>query len=95
MTAAHDLEEIVDLFVIGRPSTNAELMPVKVATLSPKKAVALVIEDWADDKFKQLSAIIQRRSGPAIRSLDDIKHLYDCAIAGTGCCGKPARRSDS
>jgi hypothetical protein len=95
LTAAHDLEEIVDLFAIGRPSRNPDLMPVKIATLPLKKAVALVIEDWSDDKFRQLSAIIHRRSGPAIRSLDDIKHLYDCAIAGTGCCGKPARRSDS
>jgi len=90
LTAAHDLEEIVDLFVIGRPSTNAELMPLKVATLSLKKAVVLVIEDWADDKFKQLSAIIQRRSGPAIRSLDEIKQLYDRAIIVSGCCAKRA-----
>jgi hypothetical protein len=90
LTAAHDLEEIVDLFVIGRPSKNPELMPVKIATLPLKKAVVLVIEDWADDKFKQLSAIIQRRSGPAIRSLDEIKQLYDRAIIVSGCCAKRA-----
>ncbi|UVF18008.1 hypothetical protein HPT29_015960 [Microvirga terrae] len=83
MTAAHDLEEIVDLFAIGRPSRNADLLPVKVATLPLKKAVALVIEDWSDDKFRQLSAVIQRRSGPAIRSLDDIRHLYDRATSRT------------
>lgn len=90
LTAAHDLEEIVDLFAIGRPSRNAELMPVKIATLPLKKAVTLVIEDWSDDKFRQLSAVIQRRSGPAIRSLDDIKHLYDCVIAAHRCCAKRA-----
>ena len=83
MTAAHDLEEIVDLFAIGRPSRNADLLPVKVATLPLKKDVALVIEDWSDDKFRQLSAVIQRRSGPAIRSLDDIRHLYDRATSRT------------
>jgi hypothetical protein len=85
VTAAHDLEEIVDLFAIGRPARTADLMPVKVATLPLKKAVAVVIEDWSDDKFRQLSAVIQRQTGPAIRSLDDIRHLYDCASAGTGC----------
>ncbi|WP_262270757.1 MULTISPECIES: hypothetical protein [Microvirga] len=85
MTAAHDLEEIVDLFAIGRPSRNADLLPVKVATLPLKKAVALVIEDWSDDKFRQLSAVIQRRSGPAIRSLDDIRRLYDRATSRAGC----------
>jgi hypothetical protein len=90
LTAAHDLEEIVDLFAIGRPSRNAELMPVKIATLPLKKAVALVIEDWSDDKFRQLSAVIQRQSGPAIRSLDDIRHLYHNAVAVTGCCGRRA-----
>ncbi|MEE1611001.1 hypothetical protein [Microvirga sp. CF3016] len=88
MTAAHDLEEIVDLFAIGRPARSAGLMPVKIATLPLKKAVALVIEDWSDDKFRQLSAVIQRRTGPAIRSLEDIKHLYDCATFGTECHGK-------
>jgi hypothetical protein len=88
LTAAHDLEEIVDLFAIDRSSRNAELMPIKIATLPLRKAVVLVIEDWSDDKFRQLSATIQRRSGPAIRSLDDIKHLYDCAIATPRCCAK-------
>ena len=90
LTAAHDLEEIVDLFAIGRPSSNAELLPVKIATLPLKKAVTLVIEDWSDDKFRQLSAVIQRRSGPAIRNLDDIRRLYDRAVTVTGCCAKRA-----
>jgi hypothetical protein len=93
LTASHDLEEIVDLFAIGRPSRSAELMPVKIATLPLKKAVALVIEDWSDDKFRQLSAVIQRRSGSAISSFDDIKHLYDCATSGTGCRTKRAGSS--
>ena len=94
LTAAHDLEEIVDLFAIGRSSLNADLMPVKIATLPLKKAVAVVIEEWSDDKFRQLSAVIQRRSGPAIRSLDDIRHLYDCAVAGIGCGGRRSRSTD-
>ncbi len=88
LTAAHDLEEIVDLFAIGRPSRSADLLPVKIATLPLKKAVALVIEDWSDDKFRQLSAVIQRRTGPAIRSLEDIKNLYDSARFGTECRGR-------
>ncbi|MGO4525378.1 hypothetical protein AB4097_10995 [Microvirga sp. 2MCAF35] len=94
MTVDHDLEEIVDLFAIGRPMRNAGLMPVKVATLPLRKAVAVVIEDWSDDKFRQLSAVIQRQAGPAIRSLDDIRHLYDCACADTGCHRRPARPAD-
>ena len=37
-----------------------------------------VIEDWADDKFRQLSAVIVRQSGSAIRSLEEIKaHNYN------------------
>jgi hypothetical protein len=43
-----------------------------------------VIEDWADDKFRQLSAVIQMPSGQSIRSLDDIRHLYECAAEGGG-----------
>lgn len=91
---AHDLEEIVDLFAIGRPMRNAGLMPVKVATLPLRKAVAVVIEDWSDDKFRQLSAVIQRQTGPAIRSLDDIRHLYDCAVSGTASHGRRGSPTD-
>ena len=90
MTAAQDLDEIVDLFAISRPSRNSERVTEKVATLPLKKAVVLVIEDWADDKFRQLSAVIQRRSGPAIRSLDDIRRLYDCAVLDAEHCAKRA-----
>lgn len=88
LTAAHDLEEIVDLFAIDRSSGSAELMPTKVATLPLRKAVVLVIEDWSGDKFRQLSAVIQLRSGPAIRGLADIKTLYDCVIAASMRCAK-------
>ncbi|WP_246388821.1 hypothetical protein [Microvirga mediterraneensis] len=94
MNAAHDLEEIVDLFAIGRPMRNAGLMPVKVATLPLRKAVAVVIEEWSDDKFRQLSAVIQRQTGPAIRSLDDIRHLYDCAVSDAACRGRRASPTD-
>ena len=88
MTTAYDLDEIVDLFAISRPSRSSEFMTVKVATLPLKEAVALVIEDWADNKFRQLSAIIQTQSGRAIRSLDDIRQLYDCAASASACCAK-------
>lgn len=54
-------------------------MACKIATLPLRDAIALVVEDWADDKFRQLSAVIVRRSGPAIRSLEEIRHLYDAA----------------
>ena len=63
-------------------------MPTKVATLPLRKAVVLVIEDWSGDKFRQLSAVIQLRSGPAIRGLADIKTLYDCVIAASMRCAK-------
>ena len=79
MSAAYDLNEMVDLFAISRSSRRSDLMTEKIATLPLKEAVALVIEDWADDKFRQLSAVIVRRSGPAIRSLEEIKRLHATA----------------
>lgn len=81
MTAAHDFDELVDLLALRRPferATDAK-MACKIATLPLREAIALVVEDWADDKFRQLSAVIVRRSGPAIRSLDEIKRLYATA----------------
>jgi hypothetical protein len=44
-----------------------------------RDAITLVVEDWADDKFRQLSAVIVRRSAPAIRSFEEIRHLYETA----------------
>ena len=81
MTAAHDFDELVDLLALCRPfeGTTDSRMACKIATLPLRDAVALVVEDWADDKFRQLSAVIVRRSGPAIRSLEEIKHLYAAA----------------
>ena len=79
MSAAYDLNEMVDLFAISRSSRRSDLMTEKIATLPLREAVALVIEDWADDKFRQLSAVIVRRSGPAIRSLEEIKRLHATA----------------
>jgi hypothetical protein len=89
LSAAYDLNEMVDLFAISRSSRRSDLMTEKIATLPLKEAVALVIEDWADDKFRQLSAVIQLPSGQSIRSLDDIRHLYECAEEGGG-----TKRSD-
>lgn len=78
MTAAHDFDEIVDLLAISRPYERTVGMNVacKVATLPLRDAVTVVVEDWADDKFRQLSAVIVRPSGPAIRSFEEIRNLY-------------------
>ena len=81
MTAAHDFDEMVDLLALSRPFERAggSAMACKIATLPLRDAVALVVEEWADDKFRQLSAVIVRRSGPAIRSLEEIKRLHATA----------------
>ena len=81
MTAAHDFDEMVDLLALSRPVERAggSAMACKIATLPLRDAVALVVEEWADDKFRQLSAVIVRRSGPAIRSREEIKRLYATA----------------
>jgi hypothetical protein len=81
VTAAHDFDEMVDLLALSRPVERAggSAMACKIATLPLRDAVALVVEEWADDKFRQLSAVIVRRSGPAIRSLEEIKRLYATA----------------
>lgn len=79
MTAAHDFDEVVDLFALSRPFERSAGtgMAHKVATLPLRDAITLVVEDWADDKFRQLSAVIVRQSAPAIRSFEEIRHLYD------------------
>jgi hypothetical protein len=81
VTAAHDFDEMVDLLALSRPVERAggSAMACKIATLPLRDAVALVVEEWADDKFRQLSAVIVRRSGPAIRSLEEIKRLHATA----------------
>ena len=78
MTAPYDFDEMVDLLALTRPFERpaGESMACKIATLPLRNAVALVVEDWADDKFRQLSAVIVRHSGSAIRSLEEIKTLY-------------------
>jgi len=83
LTAVPDLEETVDLFAIDRSPGSAELIPIKIASLPLREAVVLVIEDWSGDKFRQLTAVIRRRSGPAIRNLADIRKLYDYAAAAS------------
>ena len=71
----------MDLLALSRPVERAggSAMACKIATLPLRDAVALVVEEWADDKFRQLSAVIVRRSGPAIRSLEEIKRLHATA----------------
>ncbi|UVF18072.1 hypothetical protein HPT29_016300 [Microvirga terrae] len=79
MTVAPDLDEMVDLLALSRPfeRTSGSTMACKVATLPLRDAIAVVVEDWADDKFRQLSAVIVRPSAPAIRSFEEIRRLYD------------------
>jgi hypothetical protein len=81
VTAAHDFDEMVDLLALSRPFERSAGMNMacKIATLPLREAITLVVEDWADDKFRQLSAVIVRRSAPAIRSFDEIRHLYEKA----------------
>ena len=81
MTAAHDFDEMVDLLALSRPFERSAGMNMacKIATIPLREAITLVVEDWADDKFRQLSAVIVRRSAPAIRSFDEIRHLYEKA----------------
>lgn len=81
MTAAHDFDEMVDLLALSRPFERSAGMNMacKIATLPLREAIALVVEDWADDKFRQLSAVIVRQSAPAIRSFDEIRRLYEAA----------------
>lgn len=83
MIAAYDLDEMVDLLALNRPfeGSDGQTMASKVATLPLRDAVALVVEEWADDKFRQLSAVIVRHSGPAIRGFEEIRDLH--AIAET------------
>ncbi|MGF9762816.1 hypothetical protein AAII07_47405 [Microvirga sp. 0TCS3.31] len=83
MIAAYDLDEMVDLLALNRPfeGSAGETMARKVATLPLREAVALVVEDWADDKFRQLSAVILRPSGPAIRGFEEIRDLHAMAEA--------------
>jgi hypothetical protein len=81
--AAYDLDEMVDLLALNRPFEGAvgQAVAGKVATLPLREAVALVVEDWADDKFRQLSAVIVTHSGPAIRGFEEIRDLYAKAEA--------------
>ena len=83
VTEAHDFDEMVDLLALNRPFRPSPGMGMahKVATLPLRDAVAVVVEDWADDKFRQLSAVIIWPSGPAIRSFEEIRHLYGKAEA--------------
>jgi hypothetical protein len=83
VTAAYDLDEMVDLLALNRPFEGAvgQAMAGKVATLPLREAVALVVEEWADDKFRQLSAVIVRHSGPAIRGFEEIRDLHAKAEA--------------
>jgi hypothetical protein len=85
VTGAYSLDEMVDLLALKRSIEGADSLAMtgKVATLPLREAVALVVEEWSDDKFRQLSAIIVRDSGPPIRSLEEIRDLYARAEAAS------------
>jgi hypothetical protein len=78
VTADCNLDEMVDLHALNRPfgGPAGRDMAGKVATLPLRDALALVVEGWSDDKFRQLSAVILRPSGAAIRSFEEMRDLY-------------------
>jgi len=73
----YDFNEIVELLDIRLRIESGELDRFKRATMPLREAVTTVIEDWQNDKFRQLSAVIVRGSGTPIRNLQEIKHLYE------------------
>jgi hypothetical protein len=68
---------MVELLDIRRPFNGEDLIGIKRATMPLREAAAIVIEDWADNKFRQLSAVIVTKSGRTIRSFDDIRRLHE------------------
>jgi hypothetical protein len=79
MTQTHDYNEMVDLIATVRPAQGPNDVNTsgKVATLPLREAVRTVIEDWDGDKWLQLSAFIARQSGPPLRTLEEIRALYN------------------
>jgi len=73
----YDLNEIVELVDIRLQIQSREFGGFKRATMPLREAVTTVIEGWQNDKFRQLSAVIVRGSGTPIRTLQEIKHLYE------------------
>lgn len=84
MAAAPDFNEMVDLLALQRSASQPGPTIGKVATLPLRDALILVVEDWADDKFRQLTALIVRPCGVSIRSLEEIRHLYAQLKAAPG-----------
>lgn len=76
----YDFDEIVELLDIRRQLVSEGLVGIGRATLPLREALAVVVEDWAGNKFRQLSAIIVRTSGPSLRSFEEINRAYQEAI---------------
>jgi hypothetical protein len=76
---AYDFDEIVDLLDTRRPFGDGDLVGIRRTAMPLRKAVALIVEGWADDKFRQLSAILVMKSGHRVNSFHEIKSLYDKA----------------
>ena len=77
MAHSYDFDEMVDLLDIRQPMKVRDLLGNGHVAMPLRKALAIVIEDWSDNKFRQLCAIIVGTSGYAIRGFDEIKCLYD------------------
>jgi hypothetical protein len=77
MTQGYDLDELVDLLDIRQPMKAGDLLGTRQVPIPLRKALSVVVEDWADNKFRQLCAIIVGTSGYAIRGFDEITRLYE------------------
>ncbi|WP_262272665.1 hypothetical protein [Microvirga yunnanensis] len=84
MTHVYAADEMVDLLAVRRPFDDPELVAVRVDTMPLDQATATVVETWAGDEFRQMNAVIRRRSGPSIRSFEEIKRLYQLNFGSVG-----------
>jgi hypothetical protein len=72
----YDFDEIVELLDIRRQLLSEGLVGIGRASMPLRDALATVVEGWADNKFRQLSAIIVRTSGPSLRTFEEINGAY-------------------
>jgi hypothetical protein len=77
MARGYDFDEMVDLLDIRQPMKAGDLLGNGQVAMTLREALAIVVEDWANNKFRQLCAIIVGASGYAIRGFDEIKRLYE------------------
>ena len=79
MAQVYDFDEIVELLDIRRSLHSEGLIGIGRGTLPLREALSTVVEGWADNKFRQLSAIIVRTSGPSLRTFEEINHAYQAS----------------